>query len=434
MRILFFSDNFKPEPCPPAAHVYERAKLWVDAGHEVTVITTAPNFPEGKVYPGYRNDWYRVEYMEGIRVVRVKTFITRNEGFALRVLDIMSFVLPALIAGLFQQKPDVILSTSPQPCAPMAGVLCGAFRRVPHVFELRDLWPASMIATTAMKKRKVYRLLERGELFLYQRSEAILSITRSFVEDLALRGVPRSKMDVVINGTNLSLFTPRPKDPTILKELGLENRFVVGYLGTLGAAHGLDNVIETAERLQDQPITFLFVGVGSAKARLEAMVREKGLTNVIFAPRQVREDMPRFCSVCDVALIHLRNNPVFETVIPSKIFESMAMGIAQIFSGPVGEGSALVAAEEVGLCVPPEDPEALAAAVRRLQDDPELRARLATNGRKAAANYSRERQAEGTLEVLEKAIDARRTRQAKQPSPAKRAADLVSAAVSRRTD
>ncbi|HZO90072.1 MAG TPA: glycosyltransferase family 4 protein [Chthonomonadaceae bacterium] len=406
MRILFFSDNFRPEPCPPAAHVYERAKLWASWGHEVTVITTAPNFPEGKVFPGYTNRWRFVENMDGIRVVRVKTFIARNEGFLLRSLDYMSFVLPALCCALLEARPDIVISTSPQLFTPVAGVLYSKLRRVPHVFELRDLWPASILATSSMQPGRLYRLLERLEMALYRHSTRILSITNSFVKDLTARGISADKIDVVLNGTNLDLFSPRPKDEEIETRYGLKDRFVIGYLGTLGLAHGLENVLHTAQLLRDLPVSFLFVGVGAAKEKLQARARELELQNVVFVPRQLKEDMPRFWSVCDASLVHLRNAELFKTVIPSKIFESMAMGLPILFVGPRGEGAEVVERHRAGLIVTPEDPQALAGAIRTLLGNPKLQESLADNALTAAPGYSRKRHAEGTLEVLTRALQA----------------------------
>jgi len=408
MRILFFSDNFKPETCPPAIHVYERAKIWTEWGHKVTVITTAPNFPEGVVFPGYTNAWRRIEQMDGIRVVRVKSFITANKGFLLRILDFTSLVAPAVLAALREVKPDVVISTSPQLFTPVAGLMYARLKRIPHVFELRDLWPASIVGTGFMKAGRLYRILERLELSLYRRSARIVSITRSFAADLISRGVPESKIDVVMSGTNLDTFKPRAKDQEIVQEYGLQGRFVIGYLGTLGIAHGLENALRAADLLRDTNIVFLFVGSGAAAQKLENLARDLDLRNVIFVDRHRNEDMPRFCSVCDLALVHLRNKEVFRTVIPTKVFDSMAMGIPILFVGPVGEGSTLVENHGAGIVVPPEDPVRLADAARSMAEEHSLRELCGRNGVEAAALYSRSRHAGGTLAVLERALSTER--------------------------
>lgn len=404
MKILFFSDHFVPEPSAPAAHVYERAKLWVEAGHEVTVITAAPNFPEGKVYAGYRNALKNVELMAGIRVVRVKTFITKNEGFVLRTLDYISYMLSAWWFSLYEQRPDVIVSTSPHLFVPIAGVACSKLRQVPHVFELRDLWPATIAANSAMQPGHVMRMLERIELWLYKSSKRVVAFTESFRLDLIRRGIPSEKIDVVVNGANLDLFHPAiTKDEEIIEQFGLKGRFVIGYLGTIGLSQGLDNVVDSAEQVRDLPITFFLVGVGAAKEGLEKEVERRGLKNVVFAPRQPKSMMPRFWSVCDASLIHLKNDPVFATVIPSKIFESMAVGLPIVYCGPVGDGSRIVEKHGAGVLIPPADPAALASTIRELFDDATRRSEYARNSAASAQQYSREKQAKACLAVFQKA-------------------------------
>jgi colanic acid biosynthesis glycosyl transferase WcaI len=406
MNILFFSDHFLPEPSAPAAHVFERARLWAAAGHSVTVITSAPNFPDGIVHAGYRNAWRTLEMMDGIRVVRVKTLIAKNEGFALRIADYASYALSSFFFSLWEKRPDVVISSSPHLFVPFAGVAYSLVKRVPHVFELRDLWPASIAATTSMKSRRLLRLLEKLELWLYRRSRRVLAFTRSFRDDLASRGIAPEKIDVVINGANLELFKPiEQKHQATIDEYGLRDRFVIGYLGTLGLAHGLMNVVEAAERLRDTPVTFFFVGVGAAKEELQKEVARRGLDNVVFAPRQERQAMPRFWSACDVSLIHLKDDPVFSTVIPSKIFESMAVGLPMIYSGPEGDGTHIVREERAGLVVPAGNPDALAAAAKQLCSDVGLRQTFAQSSRVAAGNYSRARQADACIAVMKRAVE-----------------------------
>jgi glycosyltransferase involved in cell wall biosynthesis len=405
MRILFFSDHFLPEPSAPAAHVYERAKLWAHAGHAVTVLCSAPNFPEGKVFPGYRNALRSEETLDGIRVVRILTYITANEGVVRRTLDYLSYMLSAFLAAWLEQRPDVIISTSPHLFVPTAGVLHAMIRRVPHVFEIRDLWPASIAATNALGgASRTLRALERLELFLYRHSARVLALTPAFKTDLIRRGISADKIDVVINGANLELFQPgMPRDVEVEAEFGLKGRFVVGYLGTLGLAHGLDNVLDAAELLRNTEVTFFFVGVGAAKSDLESKARARKLDNVVFAPRQEKKAMPRFWSVCDASLVHLRADPIFESVIPSKIFESMAVGLPTIYAAPRGDGSSIVDRCGCGIVIAPMDAAALATAALTLARDAGLRARLAAAAVQSAPSYSRTRQASDSLRVLQHA-------------------------------
>jgi glycosyltransferase involved in cell wall biosynthesis len=402
MRILFLSDNFPPESNAPATRLYEHAVYWVQAGHQVTVLTGAPNFPEGKLFPGYQNRWYAVEMVEGIRVVRVKTYITANEGFLKRTLDYLSFMVMAVIAGFFQKRPDVIIATSPQFFAAVGGWMLAKLRRRPFIFELRDLWPASIAAVGAMKNRRLLQWLEQLELFLYRQATAIVALTNAFKADLTRRGIPASKISVVINGVELSRYAPQAKDLELVKQYDLTDKFVVGYIGTHGMAHALHRVLETAELLRHRPeIIFLFVGSGAAREQLVQEAKLKNLTNVRFIPRQPKEMMPKLWSLCNIALIPLKNDSLFNSVIPSKMFEAMGMGIPLLLSIPEGEATQIIRDTGAGVVVPPEQPSLLAEAITSLYDQPLRVAELTRASQQAASNFSRQRQAEKMLEVLE---------------------------------
>ncbi|WP_222564870.1 glycosyltransferase family 4 protein [Novilysobacter antarcticus] len=401
MKILFLSDNFPPEGNAPATRLYEHATRWVRAGHDVTVVTCAPNFPEGKLFAGYQNRWRQVETMDGIRVVRVKTYITANEGFIKRTLDYMSFMLMGFLAGLFERRPDVVVATSPQFFCAIGGWALSVAKWRPFVFELRDLWPASIIAVGAMKTSPLIRALEQLELFLYRRADAIISVTESFREDLVRRGVPRDKVHVVINGVDLDRYEPRPRDAELEREFGLGGKFVAGYMGTHGMAHALPKVLDAAEKLlHREDIAFFFAGSGAERAKVEQLVTERNLHNVRLIPRQPKERMPALWSACDLSIVPLRNTPVFSTVIPSKIFEAMGMGVPILMSLPEGEATGIVRSTQSGVCVPPEDPDAMAAAIIALADDPERMDRFRKTSRAAAPGFSRVTQAAKMTDIL----------------------------------
>ncbi len=408
MNILFLSENFPPETNAAATRVYERACYWVKAGHRVTVITQAPNFPQGKLFPGYENSWRQFEDMDGIRIVRVKTFISPNRGVVLRSLDFLSFFLTAVWAGLKEPTPDVIAATSPQFFAAVAGWVLGARKRVPFVFELGDLWPASIAAVGAMRDNFALRLVEKLELHLYRKSAAVVALTAAFKENLTRRGIPAGKIAVVINGVDTWRYGPAEKDATLADEWGLRNKFVVGYVGTHGMAHGLGNVLAAAEKIKGRDdIRFLLAGAGAERDALIRDANRRRLENVIFMPAQPKDAMPRVWSLCDVALVHLKNDPVFAGVIPSKIFEAMASGVPVLLAAPEGEASKIIEADGAGLCVPPEDPGALAYAVVRLCDDNKERQIFADKSLAAAPSHSREAQADHMIRVLELATHGR---------------------------
>lgn len=401
MRILFLTENYPPETNAAATRVSERAAYWIRDGHEVTVLTCAPNFPGGKLFPGWKNPWRHVSDIGGVQVVRVKTYIAPNEGFAKRILDFVSFMVMAVIAGLFEKKPDVVVATSPQFFAAVGGWALAGLRGVPFVFELGDLWPRSITAVGAMKDSLAIRWLEKLELFLYRRSAAVVALTRAFKADLIARNIPAEKIAVVINGVDLPRYAPRPRDAELEAEWGLGGKFVIGYVGTHGMAHGLINVLDATEHLKaDKRIRFLLVGNGAERQMLIDEAARRGLTNVVFGPPQPKDRMPAVWSLCDVALIHLKDSPAFAEVIPSKMFEAMGMGLPLLLVAPSGEASHIVEADRAGLFVPAARPDQLAEAARRLESDEGLRRQLAADSLAAAATHTRERQAELFIQAL----------------------------------
>lgn len=402
MHILFLSDNFSPETNAPATRLHEHARRWVEAGHRVSVVTCAPNFPQGRVFEGYQNRWLQRETIDGIEVIRVKTFITENSGFALRCLDYLSFMIMGFFGGFLPKSPDVVVATSPQFFAAVGGWLLSVVRRKPFVFEVRDLWPASIAAVGAMRQSFLLRCLERVELFLYRRAKAVVPVTKAFKRDLCERGIPAEKIAVVTNGVDLERYEPRERDEMVAREFGVEGRHVVGYLGTHGMAHALENVLDAAEQLAWlEQVHFLFVGSGAAKQELVKKAAERGLSNVSFHDPQPKERMPELWSLCDTVLVHLKDLPVFETVIPSKIFEAMGMGRAVLLAGPDGEAADILRDTGCGQWVPAEEPGALARAVEQQATDPQLRAQLASASREAAGQYSRDTLAARLLEILD---------------------------------
>lgn len=406
MHILFLTDNFPPEVNAPATRTYEHCRIWAAAGHRVTVITCAPNFPKGEVFEGYRNRLWQREDMDGIDVIRVWTFITANEGFLRRSLDYISFMVTAIPAALAVRKVDILVATSPQFFCPCAGYVVGLLKRRPWVFELRDLWPESIRAVGAMKNERLLHWLERVELFLYRRAAAIVAVTESFRKNLISRGIESEKIHVVTNGADLSRFTPREKDQTLAGQLSLDGKIVVGYVGTHGMAHGLSTVLEAAKLVQGDPsgkdIRFLLLGDGAEKAKLKREAESLGLTNLLFVDTVSRSEVPRYWSLLDLSVIHLKKAALFETVVPSKLFECMAMGLP-VLHGVEGESARIVERHGVGLVFSPEDATALAQAMLTLAADPGRRAELGRRGVEAARSFDRKNLAMRMLAILDQA-------------------------------
>ena len=404
MHILFLTDNFPPEVNAPASRTFEHCREWVRAGHRVTVITCAPNFPKGKVFEGYRNRLWQAETMEGIRVIRVWSYITANEGFLKRILDYQSFMAAATLASPFVRGVDVVVGTSPQFFTACAAYVVSRLKRIPFVFELRDLWPESIRAVGAMKDSFALRLLERLELFLYRKAAAVVSVTHSFRDNLMRRGIDGGKICVVTNGVDVGRFRPRPKDAELARRLGLEGRFVAGYIGTHGMAHALETLLEAAALLRARAdgaeFRLLLLGDGAGKPALVARAREMGLDNVVFVDSVPKDEVVHYWSLLDAAVIHLRRTELFTTVIPSKLFECMGMGIP-VLHGVAGESAGIVAREDVGIVFEPENAAALCEGLLRLRDDAELYRRCSDNGIAAARRYDRAALALAMLATLE---------------------------------
>ncbi|MCO4095154.1 MAG: glycosyltransferase family 4 protein [Acidovorax sp.] len=406
MHILFLTDNFPPEVNAPASRTHEHCRQWVRNGHEVTVITCAPNFPTGRVFDGWSNKLWQQSMMDGIRVIRVWSFITANEGFLRRVMDYVSYMVTATLASLFVRRVDIVIGTSPQFFTAVAGWAVGLVKRVPFIFELRDLWPESIKAVGAMKESRVIRGLERVELFLYRRAARIVSVTHSFRRTLGLRGIEMDKIDVVTNGVDITRFSPRPKDAQLEEQLGLKGCFVAGYIGTHGMAHALETLLLAAQQLQSRTegahVRLLMLGDGARKTDLQAQAQQMGLRNVIFVDTVPKEQVARYWSLLDVSIIHLRKTELFTTVIPSKLFECMGMGIP-VLHGVQGESADIVRREDVGIPFEPENADELTQLIVQLKADPAALSGYRQRCLASAGHYDRLALADEMLKSLQKA-------------------------------
>jgi glycosyltransferase involved in cell wall biosynthesis len=400
VHILFLTDNFPPEVNAPASRTFEHCREWVKAGHKVTVITCAPNFPKGKVFDGYRNKPWQRETIEGIEVIRVWSYITANEGFVRRILDYQSYMLSSFLASFFVRKVDVIVGTSPQFFTACSAYAVSRTKFRPYIFELRDLWPESIKAVGAMKNERAIRFLEAVEMFLYRKSARVVSVTRSFKDILVRRGIDARKIEVITNGVDIAQFKPRAKDPELTAKLGLEGKFVAGYIGTHGLAHGLETLVEAAERLRGTGIVFLFLGDGARKDALKQMAAEKKLDNAIFIDSVSKADVARYWSLLDVSVIHLKKTDLFTTVIPSKLFESMGMGLP-VLHGVAGESADIVRDEGAGIPFEPENVDELCAALSRLKSNPAELDAFKASCLKGALNYDRTGLALRLMRILE---------------------------------
>ena len=382
MKILFLTHYYPPEVNAPANRVHEHARAWVKAGHAVTVITGVPNHPRGQLFAGYENRFLQEEWLDGVRVLRTWMYLTANEGFLRRTANYVGFMLTSVLASFRAERPDVVVATSPQFFCGIAGAVVGALKRRPFVLEVRDLWPESIVALGQLRRGSLpVRALEALERWLYRRARGVVVVTRAFARHVAARGVPEDRIALVYNGIDGDAWRPRPAAPDLLARHGIGGAFRVGYVGTLGLAHGLVTVLEAAERLADPSVEFVFVGDGADRARIELEAKKRGLANVHFVGLVPRGEVPDWLASLDVLLVMLRDLPVFETVIPSKLFEFAAMERPIVLAAPRGEVREMLEAAGAGVAIEPEDPEKLAAAIALLKREPDRARAFAARGR-----------------------------------------------------
>ena len=396
MKILFLSDNFPPEVNAPATRTLEHCKEWVKAGHEVTVITCHPNYPIGKVYSGYKNCWKSVEEVEGIKVIRVWTYIASNKGFAKRILDYISFSITSFFAGLFL-KCDIIVATSPQFFTALSGRTLHFFKRKPWIMEVRDLWPDSIKSVGAMKDGIVLRYFSKEELWCYRSAKQIVVVTDTFKEVISGRGIPASKISVIKNGANLNLFTPREKPAHLVEKYGMAGKTVLGYVGTIGMAHKIDFLLDCVKELPH--CILMIMGDGAEKEAMIEKVKKENVTNVVFIDSVSKEQVPDYVALQDLALVNLRRDPLFTTVIPSKIFETSAMHIP-IMLGVDGEARKLVEQYGAGLYYEPENKASFLEKLNIILSSRQKYEECQAGCDKLARAFDRKKLAQEMLEII----------------------------------
>jgi len=401
LRILFLTDNFPPEVNAPATRTFEHCQEWIKKGHQITVITCAPNFPHGKLYNGYKNKLYQCELISEIKVIRVWSYMSSNSGFAKRVIDYLSFAFMSFFIGIFQ-KHDIIIATSPQFFTTWSGWAISKIRRKPWIFELRDLWPESIKTVGVMKQGYIINLLEKIELGLYKSCNRVVAVTDAFKNNLIARGIENNKIEVVTNGSNMELFYPRKVDISLLKSLGLEGKFVVGYIGTHGMAHNLDFIIKAIEKISDSDVHFLFIGDGAMKSKIVKTSKELQLKNISFLDSVSKDEVPRYLSIIDISLAPLKKDDNFKTVIPSKIFESSAMQIP-ILLGVQGQAQEILEKYGAGVCFEPDNEKDFIEKLSALKDI-SFYQKCQDGCVKLAADYDRKKLADKMLDIIDKII------------------------------
>lgn len=403
MRILYISQYFPPEMGAPSARVYELSKRWVQRGQQVTVLTGFPHHPTGNIPSHYKQHIFKRETTDGIKVVRTYVFPAANKGFLKRIASYLSFMFSSIFLGTWNVgKPDLIIATSPQFFVAIAGYIISKIKHRPFVLEIRDFWPESIIQLGQLKNKIILNILKMIELFLYQHAKLIVVVADSSVSILNNKGIPSSKIIVIKNGVDLELFDARKRNTDLKNKLKLDNKFIVSYIGTLGLSHALDQVIHSASILRNQSdIHFLFIGEGAEKNNLLTLAKENGLSNITFLDQIDKQNLPYYYSLSDVVLVTLRKLELFSCVIPSKIFEIMAMAKPILLSVD-GEARKLVIDEaNAGIFVEPENSREMAQKILELYSNQKWRQKLGENGLNfVQLNYNRIHLADKYLDYL----------------------------------
>jgi len=381
---------------------------WARMGHEVTVLTGFPNHPTGVVPENWRLRFRRLhdtEVADGVRVVRTWLWPLPNRKVHERIRNYVSFCVSAGISGLALPKSDVIIATSPQLLCALAGWWLAWCKRVPFVFEVRDLWPESLAAVGAGAAGSLlHRTLGAIAGFLYRRAHLTVVVSPAFRDHLMRYwNVPAEKIAVVENGVETDVFRLDPAASQLRRELRFEDRFLICYIGTMGNAHGLETLIAAAEELRTAlpKATFLLIGEGADKERIVDLAARRRLANVQFLGQQPRERIPAYISAADVCVVMLKKSELFKTVIPTKLLEYMACEKPVIVAVD-GQARQIVEEAEAGVFVEPENSNALVRVIVELASSPERGRQMGVNGREHILNnFSRGKKARDYISVMQ---------------------------------
>jgi glycosyltransferase involved in cell wall biosynthesis len=409
VKVLILTQWYPPEP---AALLQELAQTLQSFGHQVTVLTGFPNYPSGRVYPGYRQSPWKHETLAGVHVARVPLYPDHGRSGMKRAFNYLSFALASSILGpLLVSKPDVIFVYHPPLTVGLPAFWLSRLWRVPFIYQVQDMWPETLGATGMLTNKRALDWIGHFAKWVYSKAAALCVISPGFRQNLIAKGVAADKVYTISNWIDTTFYRPVPRDENLAEKNGLAFKFNVMFAGNIGEAQGLRTVVEAAQLLQDLPeVQFVLVGDGISLPQLQDMVRQKNLTNVRFLGRYPESEMSALYALADVLLVHLKDDPLFRITIPHKVFAYMASG-KPILAAVAGDSARIITDTGAGVSCAPESPEALATAVRELyrMSQGELDG-MAQNGMQAARNeYSRERLVRQIEVVLSTVVQQRQT-------------------------
>ncbi len=394
MRLLILSQYFFPEVGATQTRMYEFARHLASQGHRVTVVTEFPNHPHGRIPRRYRGRLFETERRDDFEIIRVRVWASPVKTFSRRIGFYGSYLILATLRSLFLPRPDVVLATSPPLPVGVGGYLVSRARRCRFLLDVRDLWPEAAVALGELRGPRLVSAIARVARFLYRKADQITVVTRGFQSRIGAMGIAADKLHWLPNGTIVDLFKPGPGCPLFRRESGMEGRFLVTFAGTLGIAQGLASVLQAAELCRDDPtIGFVLIGDGPVRSQLLTQQRQSQLSNVYIKEQVPLERIVPLLNASDALLVQLRKDPVFDTFVPSKLYDCMACA-KPVLLGVNGEAASILDAARAGIRFDAENPKALLEAVRTLRDNPDLCERMGRRGREyVEKNFDRSRQA-----------------------------------------
>lgn len=389
MKVLILSQYYTPEPLPKA---HELAKGLTERGHQVTVVTGFPNYPDGTIYKRYRIQAWRVENIDGVRVIRVPLYPDHSRSTLRRILNYLSFSISASVLGpVLCGMADVMFVFHPPLTIGIAAWVISLIRRLPFVYWVGDLWPEMPVASGMLRSRKLVAMLECLADFVYARAHLIAVASPGMIEHLKAKGVPEQKLRVLTDWADESIFHPLPTNPGLAEELGMKGKFNILFAGYLGIAQKLDTLLEAAETLRPYGnIQLVIVGDGIEKARLEREIAQRKLGNIKLLGHYPMSTIADVYALADVLLVHLSAHPIFDVSIPAKTYGYMACS-KPILAAVNGATAKLIPSARAGLTCPPENPGAMAETVLMFSYmSKEEREEMGRNGRAVfLRHYSR---------------------------------------------
>ncbi|MCI0661776.1 MAG: glycosyltransferase family 4 protein [Acidobacteria bacterium] len=388
MRIMILHMRFHPDLTGTGPLVTDLATDLVEMGNEVTVVTSMPHYGRHEIPQEYRGRLLHHSNFKGIDLWRTYVYVPPNPSGFQRSINYLSYTFMSIVAGLMAKKPDVILCINPPITVGFSGWLLALARRVPLIFNVQDVWPDCLVIIDQLRSPLLTRIFKHLEKFIYRVSSCVTVLSEGMKENIMRKGVPARKVVVIPNWSDVETIRPVKRENGFRAAHGLNGEFVVMFAGNLGYIAMLDKVLDAAKMLEDDPhIQFLIVGEGNAKAGLLSRAGELGLKNVRFIPTQPKEVLPEMLGAADLSLVTL-NRRLGQLNVPSKTYSIMASARPVLASVPENsEIVRLVKEADCGEGVPPEDPQSLAQAIRRLSGQREKLRFYGANGRRYVEEF-----------------------------------------------